>query len=617
MHRSGTSGITGVLVRAGAFAGTTEQLISAGMDNPAGFFERIDLDDACGELLRHAGADWWNVRDFSVDRVPHVAKMESIDRFRAMVECLNAKPPWVIKNPRMCLLLPILLPLLEQPVCVHVYRNPLEVARSLHGRDGIGILEGLALWESYNRSAIENSDGIPSCRVSYDDICADPAVAARSLLRSLDALGVEGLRMPNAVELSTAFDCNLRHEFVPSGHELQYLTPSQTQLWGLLSSEGRLSSTDLPPRSAATIDALSALEEARHNQVDAQCRVRLDAELEQSNAHLNDARQRIAEDEQNRLAMATELGKSEGDNAELRERLQVMTQTLHDVDAHRKVLLGSTSWRITRPLRAVGAIFRRGGSGSAMRVPSFLELNDRHAGETVFIVGAGPQLAKLSDEELRQLERHPCIGVNWTTHKFAPTYFLSAYIGYILLAQKGSLTTLPIHMRPLYEPPLVEGILALRRVDFDEDVGLTRRLEPPEPTLFTLMNVALGATHLALIMGAREVAFIGVEQRNRLHYFHDDAPMRRRILKDAKQLKRHFHMFDIDHPNATFDAMANVLRGEPDQVVSRPFFELSHIETFRAYFSILDRLGVNVYSTSRESVISDAGAEFKPLSELL
>jgi hypothetical protein len=252
-----------------------------------------------------------------------------------------------------------------------------------------------------------------------------------------------------------------------------------------------------------------------------------------------------------------------------------------------------------------------------MRVPSHLELNDRHAGATVFIVGAGPQLATLSDEELRGLEDHTSIGLNWTTHKFAARYFLSAYIGYVLLAQKGSPTTLPIHMRPVYEEPLADGVLTVRRKHFDEEVGLTKSFTPTEPTLFTKKNVALGATHLALIMGARQVAFIGVEQRNRLHYFHDDPELRRRNLDDARDLEDKFHLFNVDHSDASFEAMRNVLQAETDREQSTPFYKLSHVDTFRSYFEILNQLGVQVFSTLKDSVISDAGAEFRPLSELL
>ena len=46
---------------------------------------------------------------------------------------------------------------LTDAVCVHVFRNPLEVARSVQRRNGFSIAAGVALWEKYNRQALKAS----------------------------------------------------------------------------------------------------------------------------------------------------------------------------------------------------------------------------------------------------------------------------------------------------------------------------------------------------------------------------------------------------------------------------------------------------------------------------
>lgn len=43
----------------------------------------------------------------------------------------------------------------------------------------------------------------------------------------------------------------------------------------------------------------------------------------------------------------------------LQEQVDALTRELHDVAHHRQSLLESTSWRITRPLRALAERFRR------------------------------------------------------------------------------------------------------------------------------------------------------------------------------------------------------------------------------------------------------------------
>lgn len=43
----------------------------------------------------------------------------------------------------------------------------------------------------------------------------------------------------------------------------------------------------------------------------------------------------------------------------LQEQVEALSRELHDVAHHRQSLLNSTSWRITRPLRALAELFRR------------------------------------------------------------------------------------------------------------------------------------------------------------------------------------------------------------------------------------------------------------------
>jgi len=73
--------------------------------------------------------------------------------------------PYLQKDPRMCIVLPTWLKLLdEKPAIVFTYRHPLEVAISLKRRESNFSLEhGLRLWINYNMLALQNSEGL--CRV--------------------------------------------------------------------------------------------------------------------------------------------------------------------------------------------------------------------------------------------------------------------------------------------------------------------------------------------------------------------------------------------------------------------------------------------------------------------
>jgi hypothetical protein len=83
--------------------------------------------------------------------------------------------PSVWKDPRVCLLLPYWRTLLGGPMAaVFVWRNPLAVAHSLHRRDGLPVVVGLALWERYNRAALDGLAGIDTLVVEFDDTVANP-----------------------------------------------------------------------------------------------------------------------------------------------------------------------------------------------------------------------------------------------------------------------------------------------------------------------------------------------------------------------------------------------------------------------------------------------------------
>ena len=204
MHRSGTSGVTRILNMAGAYFGPQGIAIDANNENPKGFWERRDFREVCDGLLHDSGFDWWRVSRFSIDAIPGEVREHGVAELRRIVSELDAHRPWVLKEPRLCLLFPLLRPLLEAPLCVHVTREPLEVAGSVHDRNGFPVQVGLALWEIYTVRALEASAGLPRMVVRYEDLIAEPDRTVGRLLEELAELGVEGLHVPSEAEI-TAF----------------------------------------------------------------------------------------------------------------------------------------------------------------------------------------------------------------------------------------------------------------------------------------------------------------------------------------------------------------------------------------------------------------------------
>src|SRR3954447_21546712 len=197
MHRSGTSTITRLLNLAGAYFGPEGSATDPNVENPKGFWERRDVRAVCDALLFGGGFDWWRVADFEAGRIPDDIREQQLDEFRKIVYRLDAHRPWVMKDPRLCLLLPVLRPALEAPVYIHVTREPLEIAESLGQRNGFPLPVVLALWEAYTLGAFAAVGTEPSVVVSYHDLMRDPVGTTTGLIGQLDELGVQGLRMPS------------------------------------------------------------------------------------------------------------------------------------------------------------------------------------------------------------------------------------------------------------------------------------------------------------------------------------------------------------------------------------------------------------------------------------
>jgi len=224
MHRSGTSSVAGLLARMGAWPGDDSALL-IGPDNPRGHYELGALHGACLRRLEAAGGDW--------KHPPMSAPDAAVDAFRreaaAVLDTLDARRPWFVKEPRLCLIVRELLPLLTRPVFVHVVRDPIEVAASLEARDGLGRDEALALWERYTRAAFAATRGWPRVVVDYAGVVADPLAASARLHAALVAFGVEGLRAPDATAVGDWIEPALHRQHAAREQHVA-LSPAQREL---------------------------------------------------------------------------------------------------------------------------------------------------------------------------------------------------------------------------------------------------------------------------------------------------------------------------------------------------------------------------------------------------
>ena len=189
MHRSGTSVLAGCLAQLGVELG--EALMPASASNEAGYFEHTDLVLVHDLLFRELDYRWHFVGSLPLGWLESKATQRAKQRILYVVDRdFQSAPLWAVKEPRMCRLIPLWLEVFAereiQPKFVLVIRQPLEVAQSLHKRDGFDLRKGHLMWLTYNREALLSCRGFTTAVVSYDQLLANPIHTLESLGRTLD-----------------------------------------------------------------------------------------------------------------------------------------------------------------------------------------------------------------------------------------------------------------------------------------------------------------------------------------------------------------------------------------------------------------------------------------------
>ncbi|QSX79646.1 sulfotransferase [Agrilutibacter solisilvae] len=212
MHRSGTSVLARLLNLMGVYFGPEGISTGANEENPKGFWERKDVRQLNDNVLHAVGCDWNRVLELDVAALPKAVLDDFNKRASKLVLELDGHRPWLLKEPRLCLLLPLWRRFLEVPVGIHIYRNPVEVASSLHKRNKIPVPAGLGLWERYVRSALDASADMPRVVVSHRQLMQEPLDAVTRLAQDLELAGVPGLRMPSPREIEAFVQTDLYRE---------------------------------------------------------------------------------------------------------------------------------------------------------------------------------------------------------------------------------------------------------------------------------------------------------------------------------------------------------------------------------------------------------------------
>ena len=218
MHNSGTSILAKVIHHGGVF-------LCPDMKHYENRFFSLLVND---QLMMGGEGNWAKLPLMSIDEVlhfeptiaPFIKRYWMLDYLRCGYDGFSQ---WGVKDPRICVLLPLYLKIFPNAKYIHIRRNPKDVAASLSGKakQGIGVIDNVDHWEAltnaYTDRVLTHAPQIPNYfEIEYETFCRDTETVARELFNFLEIpMTAEAQRVLNEVS----------HEAIGSYQKLESLSP--------------------------------------------------------------------------------------------------------------------------------------------------------------------------------------------------------------------------------------------------------------------------------------------------------------------------------------------------------------------------------------------------------
>ncbi|MCP3932326.1 MAG: glycosyltransferase [Bacteroidetes bacterium] len=256
-HRSGTSAISNFLVNLGVDVGNPEMLLEQAQDNQKGFFERLDVMRINDTILQCANSSWHKL---DLTALAHPGQITVTRAIRTEIQnVLKSFPddnlPFLLKDPRFSLTLPVWLEYFSRPTIIVCLRNPLEIARSLQKRNGFSIYKSLAIWETYLRSLYLHSEDQKCIVVNFNQLLSNPEKYGKRFFAQLNASGINDSQ-PIEKAIHSSFDISLKHEECTDQELESLLSVRQMELWRKLKIDHDVDDRSEKYRSYINTEAL-------------------------------------------------------------------------------------------------------------------------------------------------------------------------------------------------------------------------------------------------------------------------------------------------------------------------------------------------------------------------
>ena len=381
MHRSGTSALTCGLAALGVDLGDRLMDPVPG-NNDKGFFEDLDIFAINEEIFKVLNdASWSSLQAIDPDDL----RVRSLDSLKVRASHLlrskhESSPIFAVKDPRFAKVLPFWLDVVSSlnlsPSFIISLRNPLSVAHSLQKRDQLDEIRSHYLWLQHLLLSIKLTSNLPRLVVDYDLFMAD---ALGQLSRVAKFLNLEfNPDTPQLSEFKNVFlDSSLRHH----QHEVDEMSSDLSLPVGLAEFFVALRNVALDRASLGSekiqsliehqLQILKGMQPIFRSMDHSDSRFhKLKKEYDSDRDEVIEAKRLVAKKESERIALDRQISElrdwisdSKARMAYLtsltvdqRKQIEALKQQTENLENQLRGILGSRSWRITKPLRGLRRI---------------------------------------------------------------------------------------------------------------------------------------------------------------------------------------------------------------------------------------------------------------------
>ena len=276
------------------------------------------------------------------------------------------------------------------------------------------------------------------------------------------------------------------------------------------------------------------------------------------------------------------------------------------------------------------------------------DFNNNHLDETIYIIGSAPSINELSEKDLEALKNKVVIGVNFSHTKVKNLdYVITGHIDSLAYALEYTPDDIPIFCHKSNHTAYATEVWNNDRVVEVFDLNMLPplpRLADDNNNIYGSISILLSATHLAYMMGAREIVFMGFEERSQLHFYNIDRNLESEIISNIEKLlesKKYWnpHNYSPDwrgisnkiNVHSGLEVTLNKCTGAPhyqpqfnrpiEDLISTPFGttegQLQRVNYFSSYVKYLNENGVDTLTTSELGITLDADCKKVCLEDIL